>query len=831
MVVESVTPTGPISTAKPGQVVQQPSTTLYTLPPEEERVPQQQTNQQVQQQKEQDKSIALQENISIHANDPEQLNKGELNLSENQLEKTDKLRASLGLEPIEAEYPINETIYPKGKAVNVSENTLIKSDVLRTKLGLPPLEAVVPVNETIYGKAYDVTLYEGNAPKNYSVTLTEGQTPLPENKGGEAVSFLRFPFTANKGVSSNGIQSTTILDPLQFAVGLGTGVITKASEGLASLLARLPKTLLTNKIAYINVQINAEKIMKAYKTSENNLITNPPEKVGNSYLLSKGTVSESGIINYIPKEVPPEQYFINRLPSGKVEVIKPALLIPATIEVIGIGQTGSKTVETTPTDKELADRYPLFGQGHNDINDLTKGETFTQKPTTESKPTFGEVKITKPNEVTLTTKEGQSETPFGLINLEKGYTAIVRNEPQNVLPVNKVQLTVEGSSPEETALFGEYYNGKPLTELKNTFLIDLTPENVQKLSEGLAGNVLKQGTDIFVLPTEEFAKQPDLLLHMIRKPNLNQFKAINIISNISRPTVVRTMIARGITRNNLKPKPNTSKPIYTINDLMNTGQKIGAGAAGKAESLLRETTTTNKGLEVKTISKQNKNYNIARNGLGLSNQNEHLVFETLAFPPERNQKTSTRLNLKTESTLKINNKSSLDILGKLSTKQSNKQNTSLITQQSEITKQTTKQKLTTTQTTRQTTKTPPPSRTLIPPATPVGLLPEQLKSTKKRKKIPIKDLNFLGNASPADVVGLTKRSDITYGNKLTAKLTREDISKASHGSFIKNSISKPKKESKSLTHYSRITTSKRTKLKASKTKPPKITSQSKKLRI
>jgi len=57
---------------------------------------------------------------------------------------------------------------------------------------------------------------------------------------------------------------------------------------------------------------------------------------------------------------------------------------------------------------------------------------------------------------------------------------------------------------------------------------------------------------------------------------------------------------------------------------------------------------------------------------------------------------------------------------------------------------------------------------------------EQKRRIKKLKPRTAKQVNFLGNAPVANVVGLTRRADITYGNKLTAKLTKKDISNTVH---------------------------------------------------
>ena len=83
--------------------------------------------------------------------------KNSVTVSEGELARSNSLRASLGLPPLESVVPVNELIYPKGNPVTVSEGELARSNSLRASLGLPPLESVVPVNEITYTKQPIVT--------------------------------------------------------------------------------------------------------------------------------------------------------------------------------------------------------------------------------------------------------------------------------------------------------------------------------------------------------------------------------------------------------------------------------------------------------------------------------------------------------------------------------------------------------------------------------------------------------------------------------------------------------------------------------------------------
>ena len=89
----------------------------------------------------------------------------------------------------------------------------------------------------------------------------------------------------------------------------------------------------------------------------------------------------------------------------------------------------------------------------------------------------------------------------------------------------------------------------------------MTGHNIQQLAKGLESNVIKQGTDIFTNPTKEFAKNPELFLHLIKNPELFNFGELPepIISNVARPTITRTMIGRSFSHLKLKETP-TTKP-------------------------------------------------------------------------------------------------------------------------------------------------------------------------------------------------------------------------------------------------------------------------------
>jgi hypothetical protein len=290
-----------------------------------------------------------------------------------------------------------------------------------------------------------------------------------------------------------------------------------------------------------------------------------------------------------------------------------------------------------------------------------------------------------------------------------------------------------------------------------------------------------------------------------------------------------------------KPKPET------IPEKMSSGfasNEIPSGS-GNVSKL-----GTKKGLTPKTKSDQTALLYF-QNTNRRKKPKEETTIETLAYPKGTESKflTSFRSAEQILSTSLRTNKSQIIIKEKIETPQKQrsiqtpKETTGnpLIPSTRQTPKETTGNPLI--PSTRQTPtlgqpqKEKQPQPNLIPTPTKnkaIGiLLPNDRPNIPKKEKHHKKNTyNFLGNASEAEVVGLTRRADITYGNKLTAKLTRQDIAKASRGTFVVSSINKPsKKESKPFNLYTKTTANKRTTPRQHKPKSPIISSHSKKLRL
>lgn len=604
----------------------------------------------------------------------------------------------------------------------------------------------------------------------------------------------------------------TGLQTIAALTGIATSVAIPLVIGSKGLGIKNP---LATKISYIKAQINAGKVIKAYQTSEQNLVTNPIEKAGNIITLSKGTAGKSGIITFTPEES--NALFINKLPNGKIEVIKPISLIPQTKEVTGIGKIGEVTIAHEASLKELADRYPLFGQGHNnDLSDLTKSEPIKPIPKTEQKPIFGRVTLIEPNEVTLTTPEGRSLTPFGTIDInpENPLVTIIRSEPQNELPFQKVQLTFEGTSPLEAAGLAVHYGGTPIPGMKNTFEILMSGHNVQKLAEGLESKVVTQGTDIFKLGLTEFSKNPELNLSIIKNPEILNDIILSYgvtkpsFESIIRPQITRTMIGRGFSHlktSKVSTRKNKPQKPFTLSDLSSMGEKVGAGAAGKANQLLEQTKPT---FEKIITSQKSSSSLLSKTPSKLIPGMEEMVFESLVMPPSESKSSESKLSglvgktisskteLLNESGLLNVSKSASDLLNKSKSIQNvkSKERTSdlidmlLNTSQTQETTQATKLIQKTSQETIQDLITGKPTgKPGKPPIVPPLFLKEEKKKNKSKKVKGKEGIEFIGNASENTVIGLFNRSETTYGEEKVSKLLHKDtkITITHHNKLVK----------------------------------------------
>ena len=140
--------------------------------------------------------------------------------------------------------PITQSNEPV-KPLQVSSNVLSRSDALRASIGLPPLEVEEKVQVVKGEQSLPVTRQQ----------LAEKQGSLQPSEDNEASSFLKFPsvpdFIAKPlGISqpakitSSKVPSTTIVDALQFIpIGTGIGLATKGANALIDVGKSEAKTV------------------------------------------------------------------------------------------------------------------------------------------------------------------------------------------------------------------------------------------------------------------------------------------------------------------------------------------------------------------------------------------------------------------------------------------------------------------------------------------------------------------------------------------------------------------------------------------------------------
>jgi hypothetical protein len=151
-----------------------------------------------------------------------------INISSVQLQKTNALRAQEDLPPLQ-------------EVANVRVVAPTSSRSQQPQQSVPQPEKITS-NQIALGQGMNTLSLQQTQAKNEVLTtrekLAQAQGSVTSlGGGGEAVSFMRFPFSSNKGPSSGGVQSTTILDPLQFlGIEAGVSLATKGAEALYSFI-------------------------------------------------------------------------------------------------------------------------------------------------------------------------------------------------------------------------------------------------------------------------------------------------------------------------------------------------------------------------------------------------------------------------------------------------------------------------------------------------------------------------------------------------------------------------------------------------------------------
>lgn len=670
-----------------------------------------------------------------------------------------------------------------------------------TKNGVTTTTTIVPGEEKVYqlqGTEAEqlAQLKTLNADTRTKLILAQGITGHGFESG-EITTIGNLPFSRtidkslniknNFGVSSNKLVPQVSASDALFTLvpSFGGGLITKGTElaikGVSALGVKYGKSALVTPAQKV-----AMLLSKAMQEKE--LVMSKPEIVEPyNFELHQGTIGTSGVKQVKYSELTGLNPTVERLSGGAVKATKPEppSYFTPTIEKTGIGPKGEPQ----------------------------------QIP-------FENIKEINPN------IEGQAKIQAAFGNLKEGSVTLVRGEGLSKLEPTTYLMEVQGgdklSKLEQAGLMVHFgvekgvFKGNILEAKATELTKSLVSKNLNPGEKKMP--LVVQGTHAFKFSVAGIRKTPNELVAITKEPEI--IKGTNL-PELERPNVIETLIVKHpssvrfvspVTKGTRGIR--TTRPTKETFDMERYPLMSSHEAAFHAENVLKEFSGT-KGDVLQSFQKAERADPFGKTESSLTKNAGRVKYEsellTITYPPESRFKNvsglvtsekieqSAKARQSTESILLEKNVQ--DLLSKpssrtesktdLLTKTSEKTDTLLIplsgTRTDQLTGLTTKQ--TTTQITQQTTGNPPPTKTTTnpPPPTPFE---EQKRRYKKLKSRTAKEVNFLGNAPVSDVIGLTRRADLTYGNKLTAGLVRKDISKTKSGKLstfkLYNKISKNK---------------------------------------
>lgn len=407
--------------------------------------------------------------------------------------------------------------------------------------------------------------------------------------------------------------------------------IGSAIKNVPSLIDDLDKGTFSNSGVVDKIASGLKEGSIIQNTGPRELITGNLEKGSPIREITQGTIDKSGIESFNVEKAPP---IIE--PTGKM------------IDIMGVGAKGEPKIFTQP---EMKTSYPQLPKGLSETTDIT------------GIGAKGQPKIfTQPTEINLEPGlEGQAKNPYALIN-PKGGVVIVRSEPQDILPIDKLLVQFQGITPEEAAGRAVHYGLEEVPGMKNTYFGEANAHNVEALAQAIKSKNLKIGTDLFQFGSKDFAKSPLLYGKVTTHPEIIKEGAF---PSVTRPSVIRyfeggieTKIkAPKIGRNSLVPSKNM-RPLgsgqFGLTDLSDiTNSKVGAGAAGRAMSLLKNTEVLAKNFGKVTMETPKPRYDFGRfvtvpitTTRGRGKASDELEYETLVYPQIINVKPIGRSRIK-----------------------------------------------------------------------------------------------------------------------------------------------------------------------------------------
>lgn len=361
--------------------------------------------------------------------------------------------------------------------------------------------------------------------------------------------------------------------------GIGRGAASKVGTVLRNvpqIISDLPRGIATNKGLVSKIASGIQEGSLISKVGPVEGATGEVTKGSPLMEFTQGTAGKSGIESFVPEKAEPFAEVVG--PREVVKSVEP--MTGQTIEELGQVKTGmGKLEKVTPGLPDyLSETKEVTGVGREG-----KPQTFTQ-----------------PNEIKLDTGlEGQAKVASALIN-PKDTTLLVRSEPNDVLPPNKLLVEFQGLSPIEAAGQAVHYGLEEVPGMKNVYFGEATPHNIELIGGGMKAGAIKLGTDIFGYGSRDFGLAPDVYGEVTRSPELfktPEFAKGGKFEGITRPNVIRYLVG-GVGKKVKTPKIGRNQLVRTnrfrpfsggqfgLNDI-GVG-KVGAGAAGRAMSLLKE---------------------------------------------------------------------------------------------------------------------------------------------------------------------------------------------------------------------------------------------------
>lgn len=381
----------------------------------------------------------------------------------------------------------------------------------------------------------------------------------------------------------------------------------------------------------------------------------------------------------------------------------------------------------------------------------------------------GKVQATKPiipSEIKITpaAKEGEAQIPYAVIGATaKGTTAVVT---KGVTQLTPQEIAIKGLPPELGKSMG--LKLVPGTGIFPVYAGKLTAKNIPILLEEIRVGQIKPSFDILKFFTKEFAGKPTRYGQMSRETSL---LSSNAFESITRPSVMRYFESKlELEKEVLQPKPSgPMKPLSAP-----TGSTTVSGGGGRAAALTQEEksfvqTITKTGLEQKAVSSKTDLTRLsARVGLTTAltaqqQQEEEVIFIQKGKIITKPKSIRDVIQLqKTPSTIKEQERIGTSLISRTRQTSLTQQTTKTTTKQKQVTQQITitKEPKIPTETTG-ITRRKPFGGGLIPGQTLPGAL-GKVSKTGARKV-------FTGNVPITSIVGIYKRSEITYGNPKAPK--------------------------------------------------------------